>query len=119
MFESISFTELITILLIALVVFGPQRLPKLARKAGQWAREIRRTASEFRAGLDREVGEIKEPLKEVKADIDKAKGDLKAAGDEVRKSVEWIGPPPVVGPSPEEALAEKPEDHPETSEETE
>ena len=119
MFDSISFTELITILLIALVVFGPQRLPQLARKAGQWAREIRRTATEFRRGLDREVGEIKEPLKEVKADFDKAKGDLKAAGDEVRKSVEWVGPPPVIGPSPEEALSDKPADQPETAEEAE
>jgi len=110
MFDSSSFTELITILLIALVVFGPQKLPDLARQAGKWAREIRRTASEFRRGLDKEVTDLKEPFKEVKADLEKAKGDLKAAGDEVKKSVEWVGPPPTVGPSPEEALADKPPD---------
>lgn len=119
MFESVSFTELITILLVALVVFGPQRLPELARKAGKWAREIRRTASDFRRGLDQEVGELKEPLKEVKADFDKAKGDLQAAGEEVKKSVEWVGPPPVVGPSPKEALADLPPDQPEVPKETE
>jgi Tat protein translocase TatB subunit len=119
MFDSISFTELITILLIALVVFGPRQLPGLARKAGEWAREIRRTAGEFRRGLDKEVAEIKEPFKEVKADFDKAKGDLKAAGDDVKKSVEWVGPPPVVGPSPQEALADQPPDLPEKPEEPE
>ncbi len=118
MFDSISFTELLTILLIALVVFGPQRLPALARKVGRWAREIRRTAAEFRRGLDREVKEIEGPLKEVKADFDKAKGDLKATGDEVKKSVEWIGPPPVVGPSPDEALADKPAEQSEEPEES-
>ena len=119
MFDSISFTELITILLIALVVFGPQRLPDLARKAGEWAREIRKTAGEFRRGLDKEVAEIKEPFKEVKADLDKAQGDLKAIGDDIKRSVEWVGPPPVVGPSPQEALADKPPDPPETPKEPE
>ena len=116
MFDSISFTELITILLIALVVFGPQKLPDLARQAGKWAREIRRTASEFRRGLDKEVGDLKEPFKEVKADFDKAKDELQAAGDEVKKSVEWVGPPPVVGPSPEEAVADQPPEGLETPE---
>jgi Tat protein translocase TatB subunit len=119
MFDSISFTELIMILLVALVVFGPERIPELARKAGEWAREIRRTAGEFRRGLDQEVGDLKEPFKQVKADFDQAKGELKVARDEVKKSVEWIGPPPVVGPSPEEALADKPPDRLEAPEETE
>jgi Tat protein translocase TatB subunit len=110
MFDSISFTELITILLIALIVFGPQRLPELARKAGTWAREIRRTAGEFRRGLDEEVGDLKKPFTDIKTDLDQARGELKAAGDEVKKSVEWIGPPPIVGPSPDEAAVDKPVD---------
>jgi Tat protein translocase TatB subunit len=118
MFDSISFTELITILLIALVVFGPRQLPELARKAGKWAREVRKTAAEFRRSLDQEVRDIKEPLQDLKADYQQAKDDLKAAGDEVKKTVEWVGPPPVVGPSPEDALADKPPEQPEGREDT-
>ena len=116
LFDSISFTELLTILLIALVVFGPQRLPELARKAGEWAREIKRTAAEFRRGLDQEVGDLKKPFTEVKADLDKARDDLKAAGDEVKKSVEWVGPPPQVGPSPGDAVVDEPADQSEPPE---
>jgi Tat protein translocase TatB subunit len=108
MFDSISFTELITILLIALVVFGPRQLPDLARKAGRWAHQVRQTAAEFRRGLDREVGDLKQPFQEIKSELDDAKGDLQAAGDEVRKSIEWVGPPPTVGPTPEESLSDKP-----------
>ena len=116
LFDSISFTELLTILLIALVVFGPQRLPELARKAGEWAREIKRTAAEFRRSLDQEVGDLKKPFTEVKADLDKARDDLKAAGDEVKKSVEWVGPPPRVGPLPGDAVVDEPGDQSEAPE---
>lgn len=116
MFDSISFTELITILLIALIVFGPQRLPELARKAGEWAREIRRVAGEFRRGLDQEIGDLKQPFQEVKDDLEKARGDLKAAGDDVKKSVEWIGPPPVIGPTLQEAEPDSPTQTPKAPE---
>jgi Tat protein translocase TatB subunit len=110
MFDSISFTELITILLVALVVFGPRQLPDLARRAGRWARQVRQTAAEFRRGLDREVGDLKQPFQEIKADLDDAKQGFQAAADDVKKSVEWVGPPPVVGPSPEEAPSSEPSD---------
>lgn len=116
LFDSISFTELLTILLVALVVFGPQRLPELARKAGEWGREIKKTATEFRRGLDQEVGDLKKPFTEVKADLEKAREDLKAAGDDVKKSVEWVGPPPRVGPSPGDAVADQPAGPPEPPE---
>jgi Tat protein translocase TatB subunit len=110
MFDSISFTELITILLVALVVFGPRQLPELARKAGRWARQVRQTAAEFRRGLEREVGDLKEPFREIKADLNEAQQELRATRDDVKKSVEWIGPPPVAGPSPEDMLSDQPDE---------
>jgi len=48
----IGFQELIVILVIALLVFGPKRLPELARSLGRGLAEFRRASSELRQHLD-------------------------------------------------------------------
>ena len=53
---SISPAELVTIALVALVVFGPKRLPEISRKAGRIFREFRDMAQEFRDGIEAETG---------------------------------------------------------------
>lgn len=40
----IGLPEVIVILVIALIVFGPKRLPELAQTAGKWISELRRAA---------------------------------------------------------------------------
>ncbi len=44
----IGFQELILILVVALLVFGPRRLPELGRALGRAMREFRRATEEFR-----------------------------------------------------------------------
>lgn len=48
--------ELLMILVVALLVFGPRKLPELGRTVGQALREVRRTTSqvtdELRGGLE-------------------------------------------------------------------
>lgn len=48
--------EILVVGVIALIVFGPERLPQMARQVGRAAAELRRMAtdvrSEFRTGLD-------------------------------------------------------------------
>ena len=46
--------ELIIVVLIALVVFGPRRLPQMARELGRFASETRRSMNEFKEELDAE-----------------------------------------------------------------
>lgn len=53
---SVSPAEVLTIAVIALIVFGPQRLPELSRKAGKVLRELRDSAQELRDGIEREAG---------------------------------------------------------------
>jgi Tat protein translocase TatB subunit len=50
----ISFTELVVVVVVALVVLGPQKLPGLFRSIGQWIAHLRRITTEVRAqsGID-------------------------------------------------------------------
>ena len=49
-----SFGELVVLMIVAVVVIGPKDLPRVLRRAGQWAGKLRRMASEIRAqsGID-------------------------------------------------------------------
>ncbi len=50
----ISFTELLVVLVVGLVVLGPQKLPGLFRSLGEWIAKLRRLTSEVRvqSGID-------------------------------------------------------------------
>ncbi|MBI4610278.1 MAG: twin-arginine translocase subunit TatB [Candidatus Rokubacteria bacterium] len=56
----IGFQELLLILVIALLVFGPKRLPELGRAIGRAMREFRRTSEEFRSTLETKL-QLNEP----------------------------------------------------------
>ena len=102
--------EILIILLLALIVLGPRRLPELARKLGEWTAELRSTARDLRRGLEAEVTDIKQVGKDLKAPLH----ELKKSSDEVRKGIEEAGvsrmdserPKPMSGPTPADAMAD-------------
>jgi sec-independent protein translocase protein TatA len=51
----IGMPEMIVILVIALVVFGPQKLPELAKSLGKGLAEFKRAAEGFKQSIDEEV----------------------------------------------------------------
>lgn len=55
MFGSIGVPELIIILTIALIIFGPRKLPELGRSLGRSLSEFKRASNELRATLDDEI----------------------------------------------------------------
>ena len=54
MFE-VGFSELLVIFALALVVLGPERLPKLASQVGRWMGRARAMARQFRDQLEAEA----------------------------------------------------------------
>jgi sec-independent protein translocase protein TatB len=59
----VGFQELALIALVALIVIGPERLPKVARTAGLWLGRGRRFIASVKADIDKEIKA--EELKEI------------------------------------------------------
>ena len=53
--EGLGSTELIFILVVALIFFGPRKLPQLARSMGKGLSEFRRASDDFKRTWEREV----------------------------------------------------------------
>lgn len=52
---SIGFGEILVILLLGLIIFGPKRLPEMGRTVGRSLREFRRAAADLRAEIESDV----------------------------------------------------------------
>ena len=80
---SLGTGEILVIVLVALIVFGPERLPEITRKAGEWlakAREMTRSVTET---IDAEYGDISAPIKELKGEYDATMSDMKGIASSV------------------------------------
>jgi sec-independent protein translocase protein TatB len=88
-------SELIIILLLALVVLGPEKLPDAMRKAGQFYAELKKMStgfqSEFRAAVEEPLRELKETANTIRdsADFTKLQSGERA---EKPKSAEMVAP---------------------------
>ena len=56
MIGSLGVPEMLVLFVLALIVFGPRRLPELARSIGKAMATFRNASNEFRDTLEREVG---------------------------------------------------------------
>ena len=85
----IGFSELVLIAIVALLVIGPDRLPKVAKTAGLWVGKMRGFVSSVKADIDHELAadELKKILKD-QADstgIHEIIEETKSATDEIQK----------------------------------
>lgn len=84
----VGFSELVMVGLIALLVIGPERLPKAARIAGFWLGKARRTIANVKAEIKQELQaeEMRQVLLEqqsIAEDLQQVAKDAKAAVEDV------------------------------------
>jgi len=101
----IGFPELLVILAIALIVFGPQKLPELGKALGKGLKEFKKTTEEVKGSFESETKDLEEirntiPRENLLADLAVSVSTSKTDTSETHKPAEDF-------PSSEKAPSEK------------
>jgi sec-independent protein translocase protein TatB len=105
----LSWSHILLVIIVALVVVGPKDLPRLMRTLGQWTAKARKMADQFRSSFDEMARQ---------AELDELKSELEALrsrrpfADVERELNQAILPPDMtsapIAPSPESIVPETP-----------
>lgn len=87
----VGFSELVMVFLVALLVFGPERLPKMAYQLGTWFRQLRGFVQNARDELEREL------------QISELRRQLRESQEQLRIQPDRAATPPGSQPSPDPA----------------
>ncbi|MBE0615574.1 MAG: twin-arginine translocase subunit TatB [Burkholderiales bacterium] len=96
----IGFSELIVVALVALIVIGPERLPRVARTLGALLGRAQRYVNDVKSDIQREVNldELKDlkstfqdAAKSVEDSVNEVGKELQATGDSLNKSISGAG----------------------------
>lgn len=81
----ISFGELALCFIVALIVLGPEKLPKVARTVGRWAGQARGYMRNLSVELERET-----QVMDIKRQLEDAQRALREAGAEVERETKSV-----------------------------
>lgn len=56
--NGMSFSETIFLFFLALIIFGPKKLPEIARQIGKYMNEFRRASNEFKSQIEQEIAHL-------------------------------------------------------------
>jgi sec-independent protein translocase protein TatB len=96
----VSLVELAVIALVALLVLGPEKLPRAARTVGLYVRKARQSWYSVRGEIERELAadELKRSLKQTEETVRRAAGEGQAAVRSVTASVGAMDPAQSIAP---------------------
>jgi Tat protein translocase TatB subunit len=113
MFGTLGGPELFLILVVALIVFGPRKLPEIGKSLGKMMAEFRKASNEFRRTIETEVeaDKIRESMRVEMPRLDEPSPSKPAEPSVTPASPEAPGPPAAGGasvgaPEPGEPVAE-------------
>jgi sec-independent protein translocase protein TatB len=111
---NLGFGEMFFIFLLALIIFGPKRLPEIGRQIGKALAEFKRYSNDFKYQLESEVRqwEVEETLRKEKEELKQSILPEGSIPTDVYSSHEAEPPataePPLAEPAAEAAAAEIP-----------
>jgi TatA/E family protein of Tat protein translocase len=73
----IGFPELMIIFLIALLVFGPKKLPELGKSLGKGLKEFRRATDDLKSTWQEQMKDVERSVDEVKTTVNEAANEIK------------------------------------------
>ena len=85
-FIGIGYGEILVILVAALIIFGPQRLPEVAGQAARWLRDARKMMTDLSGEFERNAG-MREFKDAIEGEIKGVKKELEEAGLSVKKDL--------------------------------
>ncbi len=86
-----GFWELAIVMVVALLVVGPERLPALAGQIGKWVGKAKRMIASVRSDIESEIkaAELKEILEKQQGEIGELKEMLKSTQTEIEKELDF------------------------------
>src|SRR5487761_618155 len=84
-FFGIGAPELMVILIIAIVMFGPDKIPGMAAQVGKTIRDFRRYTSELTKEFDAATGDLRQEFQNIAGDL---RGELEATQADLRSQLD-------------------------------
>lgn len=99
----IGFSEMMVLAVVALVVIGPERLPKVAKQAGEWMGKLRRYVDDVKSDINRQMEltelrklqtQVTDAAKELGDSVQSTMTGMQSQLEDVQKSLEGTDTPP-------------------------
>ena len=87
-----GFSEMVIVAIVGLIVLGPERLPKVAKQAGQWLGKLQRYVADVKSDINRqmELDELRKLQSEVTGAAQNLEATLKSTISETRSEFDSI-----------------------------
>jgi sec-independent protein translocase protein TatB len=104
----IGFSELLVIAVVALLVIGPERLPKVARTAGHLFGRLQRYVNDVKSDIQRELeldelkklrSQFEDAARSVEQSVNEVGREINAATDDLNRSIAGDAPAPGTAPA--------------------
>ena len=113
----IGFSEILVIAVVALIVIGPERLPKVARTLGHLFGRMQRYVNDVKADIAREMeleelrklqSNVEEAARAIQSSVEKEVNETRSELDKVAQAVNPVSPDSAVVSEPTPAAQESP-----------